>query len=394
MEYFSNPDISYFAKTNFRSDGKRFGIRQSDRLMHTYILGKTGSGKTNLLTTLILQDILHNRGCCVFDVHGDLLKNIQSHIPRHRIRDVILLDIADPFHEYRYNPLRKVSAEKRSLVVAGLLDSFQKLWRSAWGVKLEHILRYILLTLLSIPKADLSDIARIIHDKEFRESVLGDIDSEEIQTFWKNEFPKYTKNDIIPILNKVGAFLAHPALKRFLITNPKDISLRQVMDTSKVVLIDLSKGRLGKDAAHLVGSILITSFAHASFSRIDTEENKRIPFHIFLDEFHNYTTPTITGMLSELRKFKVSLTLANQYINQLDADIKNAVLGNVGTIISFRLGQQDAKYMAQAFHPEFAQTDFTHLENYSIYLSLMIAGRPSKPFSADTIPYVDILAPP
>ena len=268
------------------------------------------------------------------------------------------------------------------------------LWRSAWGVKLEHILRYILLTLLSIPKSDLSDIPRIIHDKSFRESVISHIDSKEIITFWKDEFPKYTKNDIVPILNKVGAFLAHPALKRFLVTNPNDISLRQCMDTSKVVLIDLSKGRLGKDAAHLIGSILITSFAHASFSRIDTEEDHREPFHIFLDEFHNYTTPSITGMLSELRKFKISLTLANQYISQLDNDIKNAVLGNVGTLISFRLGQQDAKYMAQAFYPEFESTDFTLLENYSIYLSLMINGRPSKPFSADTIPYIDILAPP
>lgn len=394
MRYYTNPDISYFAKTNFRSDGKRFGIHQSDRLMHTYILGKTGAGKTNLLTTLILQDIQHNRGCCVFDVHGDLLKNIKNHIPINRIRDVILLDIADPFHQYRYNPLRKVSAEKRSLVVAGLLDSFQKLWRSAWGVKLEHILRYILLSLLSIPQADLSDIPRIIHDIRFRESVLKQIDSPEIITFWRDEFPKYTKNDIVPILNKVGAFLAHPALKRFLITNSKDISLRQAMDQSKIVLIDLSKGRLGKDAAHLIGSILITSFAHAAFSRIDTEEGKRVPFHIFLDEFHHYTTPSITGMLSELRKFKVSLTLANQYINQLDADIRNAVLGNVGTLISFRLGQQDARYMAQAFTPEFEASDFTHLENYSIYLSLMIKGRPSKPFSADTIPYTNILAPP
>lgn len=388
---FWNPEISYFAKTNFRNDGKVFGVFQKDRLMHTYILGKTGAGKTNLLTTLILQDILHGRGCAVFDVHGDLLNNVLNNIPGDRVEDVIHLDISNPFLVYRYNPLRKVSEEKKSLVVGGLLDAFHKLWRSAWGVKLEHILRYILLTLLSIPKSDLSDITRIIHDSTFRQQCIAKVDNEEILRFWHNEFPKYTKNDIIPILNKVGAFLAHPSIKRFFITNQKDISLRYCIDQSKILLIDISKGRIGVDASHLIGSILITSFANASFTRIDTEENKRVPFHIFLDEFQNYTSPSISGILSELRKFKISLTLANQYLYQLDTDIKNAVLGNVGTIIAFRTGQQDAKYLAQEFHPIFQTSDFTSLENYDIYLKLMISGKPSRPFSATTIPYQRIL---
>lgn len=388
---FWNPEISYFAKTNFRDDGKVFGIFQQDRLMHIYILGKTGSGKTNLLTTLILQDIIHGRGCAVFDVHGDLLNNILENIPTNRIKDVIHLDIANPFLTYRYNPLRKVSEEKKSLVVGGLLDAFHKLWRGAWGVKLEHILRYILLTLLSIPKSDLSDIPRIIHDSNFREQCMRYLENEEILRFWKSEFPKYTKNDIVPILNKVGAFLAHPSVKRFLITNPKDISLRQCIDQSKILLIDISKGRIGIDASHLIGSILITSFANASFTRVDTDEDKRIPFHIFLDEFQNYTSPSISGILSELRKFKISLTLANQYLYQLDTEIKNAVLGNVGTIISFRTGQADAKYLAQEFLLIFQTSDFTSLENYDIYLKLMISGKPCKPFSATTIPYQQIL---
>ncbi len=384
---FWNPDISYFARTNFRAHGKVFGMFQKDRLMHTYILGKTGTGKTNLLTTLILQDIVHGRGCAVFDVHGDLLKNILGNIPKNRIADVVHLDIASPFMVYRYNPLRKVSEEKKSLVAGSLLDAFHKLWRGAWGVKLEHILRYILLTLLSVPKSDLSDIPRIIHDSGFRERCIGFVDNEEILRFWKNEFPKYTKNDIVPILNKVEAFLAHPAIKRFLITNPRDISLRYCMDDSKILLIDISKGKIGADASHLIGSILISSFANASFSRIDTEENKRVPFHIFLDEFQNYTSPSISGILSELRKFKISLTLANQYLHQLDTEIKNAVLGNVGTLIAFRTGQTDAKYLAQDFQPIFKASDFTSLENYDIYLKLMISGRPSRPFSATTIPF-------
>jgi hypothetical protein len=277
------------------------------------------------------------------------------------------------------------------LVVGGLLDAFEKLWRGAWGVKLEHILRYILLTLVSISQSDLSDIPRIIHDKEFRESCIQHIENQEILRFWKSEFPKYSKNDLVPILNKVGGFLAHPAVKRFLITNPKDISLRYCMDSSKILLIDISKGRIGVDASHLIGSILLTSFANAAFTRIDTDEQNRVPFHIFLDEFQNYTSPSISGMLSELRKFKVSLTLAHQYLHQLDVEIKNAVLGNVGTIIAFRTGQADAKYLAQEFKPVFQTSDFTSLENYDIYLKLMIWGKPSKPFSATTLPFQDIL---
>lgn len=389
--YYNNPYISYFAKTNFRTEGKVFGIFQKDRMMHLYILGKTGTGKTNLLTTLILQDILHNRGCAIFDVHGDLVQNILNHIPRDRVKDVIHLDIYDEFLSYRYNPLRKVSEDKRSLVVGGLLDAFKHLWKGAWGVKLEHILRYVILTLLTQNQSNLSDITKIIHNQSFREQCISNLKNKDIIRFWRDEFPKYTKNDIIPILNKVGAFLAHPSVYRFLIANQKDISLRHCMDTSKIVLIDISKGKIGTDASHLIGSILITSFANASFSRISMDEDKRVPFHIFLDEFQNYTSPSISEILSELRKFKVSLTLANQYLHQLDIDIKNAVLGNVGTLIAFRTGQQDAKYLAQEFYPVFKASDFVSLENFDVYLKLMISGKPSKPFSASTIPYQSIL---
>jgi len=246
---FWNPYISYFAQTNFRNKGKLFGIFQKDRMMHVY---------------LILQDIIHNRGCAVFDVHGDLLKNILNYIPQKRIQDVVHLDISNQFMNYRYNPLRKVSEEKKSLVVGGLLDAFKKLWKGAWGIKLEHILRYILLTLLSQSKSHLGEIPKIIHDSNFREQCLLKVENKEIISFWKNEFPKYSRNDLIPILNKVGAFLAHPSVKRFLITNTKDISLRQCIDQSKIVLIDISKGKIGIDASHLIGSILITSFANAA----------------------------------------------------------------------------------------------------------------------------------
>lgn len=392
MHYW-NPQISYFAKTNFRNHGKRFGIFQKDRLMHLLVLGKTGTGKTNLLTSLLVQDIIHGRGCGVFDLHGDLINEVLSIIPKYRIRDVIHLDISDPLLAYRYNPLRKVSAQYKSLVIAGLLDAFKKLWKSAWGVKLEHILRYIILTLLDQPESNLGDIARIIHDESFREMALANVTNKEVLAFWRDEFPKYTKGDVLPILNKLGGFVAHDSVRRIFIENPKDISLRKCMDEQKILLVDISKGKIGKDASYIIGALLITSMAHAAYSRIDTMENNRVPFHIFLDEFHNYTSSSVVDILSELRKFKISLTLANQYLYQLDSEIRNAVLGNVGTIIAFRTGQQDAKYLVQEFYPEFQITDFTSLENYDIYLKLLIAGKPSKPFSATTFFYRELLNP-
>lgn len=391
MPYF-NPNISYFAKTNFHNEGKLFGIFQKDRLMHTYILGKTGTGKTNLLTTLILQDMIHNRGCAVFDVHGDLIEQIKAHAPTHRIRDIIVIDPSNPLSQIRYNPLKKVGEEKKSLVVGGILDAFSKLWKASWGAKLEHILRYIILTLILQPKAHLGDITNIIHSSAFRDSCISRINNADILRFWQYEFPKYTKQDLIPILNKVGAFLAHPSVKRFFIENPKDISLRHLMDTQKIILIDISKGKIGSDAAHLVGSILISSFANASFTRINEQRDLRVPFHIYLDEFHNYTSESIIGMLSELRKFKVSLNLAHQYLYQLSTDIRNAVLGNVGTIISFRTGQQDAQYLAKEMYPVFESSDFTSLENFDIYLKLMINGKPSKAFSATTISFKEVIS--
>jgi len=389
-----NKEISYFAYTNFRREGKLFGLWQRDRFLHTYILGKTGTGKTNLLTSLIIQDIIHNRGICVFDVHGDLTQTLLPIIPKHRKDDLIHLDIGNPDLTYRYNPLRHVSPKYRSLVASSLLESFHKLWKGAWGVKLEHILRYIILTLLDQPRVTIADIHRIIHDTQFQRECLKNITNPSVIRFWEDEFQKYTKNDLVPILNKVGAFMAHPAIRQFMIDNPKELSLRKCMDQGNIVVISISKGVLGSDVSNIIGSILLGAIMNASFSRIDTKMQRRKPFHLFLDEFQNYTTASIINMLSEIRKWKISLTLAHQYLNQLDTDIRNAVLGNIGTLICFRLGQIDARYMAQEFYPIFEASDFVNLENYDIYLKLMIQGKPSKAFSASTVQFSYILTLP
>jgi len=381
----NNKEIKYFGVTTYRNQRKRFGIIQSDALSHAYIIGKTGTGKSTLIETMIMQDIKAGRGCCLIEPHGDLVNNITKSIPEWRKKDLIYFDITDPNLKLKYNPFRKVSPEKRSLVASGILDVFSKLWNSAWGVKLEHILRFSILTLLDQPKANISDIVEILLNKEFRKEAMKHVKSESVRKFWKREFPEFLKHDLLPVLNKVGGMLVHPVIKRVLIENPEEVSFRKAMDEKKIVLVNLSKGHVGADVSHILGALLITSIASASFSRVDTEEDKRVPFMVYIDEFHNFTTLSLIGMFSELRKFKVGMTMAHQYMAQLDPDIKSAVLGNVGTIISFRIGTEDAMIMAKEMYPEFDIEDFINLPNYKIYLKLMIDGKPSRPFSAISI---------
>lgn len=380
----SNPDITYIGSTTYRNQQKRFGIKQVDRMMHTYMIGKTGTGKSTLIETMIIQDIQAGRGCCLLDPHGDLIDKVVKAIPERRKDDLIYFNIPDPSLKLKYNPFRRVSPEKRSLVASGILDVFSKLWDSAWGVKLEHILRHAILTLLDQPKATIADIVEILLNKEFRKEALKHVKSESVKKFWKREFNEYHKYDLLPVLNKIGGMLVHPVIKRVLIDNPEEVSLRKAMDEKKIVLVNLSKGHVGADVSHILGALFITSIASASFSRVDTEEEKRIPFMTYVDEFHNFTTLSLIGMFSELRKFKVGMTMAHQYMAQLDPDIKSAVLGNVGTIISFRIGTEDAMLMAKEMYPEFDVEDFINLPNYKIYLKLMIDGKPSRPFSAMT----------
>jgi len=386
MQPFLDPYISYFAKVDFREQDNLFGIYQHDRLFGMYLLGKTGSGKTNVMKTLIYQDIIHDKGFCLFDINGDLLKEVLALIPKHRTKDIVLLDATNPNIEIGYNPLKKVSYQKRALIASSILETFQKLWgQQSWGLKLEYILRNVLLTLLDQPQANFSDIPRLLLEQNFQQQCLGNIISKNVIRFWQLEFPKYSKNDILPVLNKVGSFLSIPMINKILVENKNQISLRTIIDTKKIFLINLSKGSLGTDGAHLLGSLLLTSLSSAGFSRINIEEGKRVPFYIYLDEFQNYTTASLTNMFSELRKFNIGFILAHQYLHQLQTDIKNAVLGNIGTIICFKLGQVDAKYMAQEMYPVFQTSDFTNLEHFHIYLKLLINGKSPQAFSAKTI---------
>jgi len=381
-----NENITYFAQTNFRDERKTFGIYQADRLLHTYIIGKTGAGKTSLLKTKLLQDIYHKRGCCLFDPHGDLVESVLNEIPENRKEDVVYLNIPDLTMKYGYNPIEKVPYYRRSLVASGLIEIFRKLWGDkAWGPKVENILRHLILTLLDQEHATLRDIIALLHNEHYREHCHNNILDKDVRAFWKKEFKQYTKSDFVPVYNKIGAFLSHPALKRFTVENENQIDIAQLMNEGKILLINCSKGKLGVDGSNVIGSMLLNAIASAAFSRITITEESRIPFYIYLDEFQNFTTETIANMLSELRKFKLGLVMAHQFMAQVDSKIRDAVLGNVGTIICMRISLDNAMYMERHFYPVFHASDFVNLANFEMYLKLCINGRPSKAFSAQSI---------
>lgn len=355
-----------------------------------YVIGKTGVGKTTLLETLLLQDIHEGRGCVLIDPHGDFVERVVQRVPHDRRHDLIYFDVSDPKVAYGYNPLARVSADRRPLVASGMLDICKKMWADAWGVRMEHILRNAVLALLDQPFAALPDILTLLTDKQFRFQVVANIENEQVLKFWKEEFPQYSwryqADAIAPIQNKIGAFLSDPKLYRVLTRADGQLRLRSIMDQGKILLVNLAKGKIGEDSSSLFGGLLVTSIGLAAYSRADMPEEKRRPFFVFIDEFQNFTTLSIANMLSELRKFGVGMVLAHQYLSQLDPAIRSAVVGNAATIISFRIGAEDASFIAREFAPVFDPVDLMSLPNHDIYLKLMIDGTLSRPFSATTLP--------
>jgi type IV secretory pathway TraG/TraD family ATPase VirD4 len=383
-----NP-ITFFARTLYRHHRDRFGIKRKDRLSHVYVIGKTGAGKSTLLETMMLQDINRGEGFTLLDPHGDLVERIAKAIPPERRKDVIYFDPSDPKQPYGYNPLKRVAPEKRSLAASGIMEVFHKTWgERAWGQRMEHILRNALLLLLEQPEATLADLLRLFRDEAFRKNAAKRCGNEQVRDFWLLEFPKYTRfsaEAVAPIQSKVSAFLSDPTLCRVLTTPKQPIQIRKLMDEGKILLVNLAKGKLGEDSASLLGGLLVTTIGLAAFSRADISEHNRRAHWLYVDEFQSFTTLSLANMLSELRKYKVGMTLAHQYLHQLDPDIRHAVLGNAATLISFRLGAQDSEFIAQEFEPAFNGTDVLTLPNYHIYLKLLIDGEPSKPFSATTL---------
>ncbi len=381
-------DVSYFARTTFRNQRKLFGIKQTDRRYHALILGKTGAGKTTLMENLIRQDIDAGRGLALLDPHGDLADRVAGYVPLHRKQDLIYFNTPDIRQPYGYNPLRYVQAAQRPLVASGVLEVFKKQWGgNNWGVNMEHILRNAILALLDMPDSTLADIPRLLTDTSFRRRATACIANPQVKAFWERDFEAGGFNRgmaLAPVLNKVGAFLADPMLYRVL-TEPKEpLSFRKIMDEGKVLIVNLAKGRIGEDASSLLGGLLVSMLTVAAFSRADTPECLRRPFYLYVDEFQNFTTKSFANAAAELRKQGIAMTVASQHLEQIDADIRYAMLGNVGTLISFRVGAKDAPYLAREFYPDISQEDLLNLPNYHIVLRLMIDGAPSRPFSAET----------
>jgi hypothetical protein len=387
--------ITYFARTHYRHIRNLFGIRRRDRLFHTYVIGKTGAGKSNLLRTFILQDMRNGEGLTVIDPHGDLVEEIAASVPAHRRHEVVYFNVPDPNQPYGYNPLKHVAADRRSLATSGLLEAFHKLWgEKAWGQRLEYILRNALLAMLDQPSADLTDLLRLLRDDTFRKEIVANVRNEPVKDFWVHEYPKYAARyraeAIAPIQSKIGAFLADPLLRRILTAPERPLHLRKIMDDGKILLINLAKGKIGEDSAAMLGALLVTTLGLAGFSRADLPPGARRHHWIYMDEFQSFTTLSIATMLSELRKYNLGLTMAHQYLTQLQPEVRDAVIGNAGTLISFRLGGHDAPIIAREFLPTFSTEDLVNLPNYHIYLKLMIDGAPSKPFSALTVPSDEI----
>jgi hypothetical protein len=383
-----SPDVSYFARTNSRSDNRLFGIKQNDRLSHMYIIGKTGTGKSTLLETLAWQDLDSGCGFALVDPHGDLVERIFADATPGQRKRMIYLNAPDPAQPFGYNPLRRVREDKIPLAVSGMLETLKKLWPDAWGVRMEHVLRNSLYALLERDGSTLPDILSLYSDDEFRKSVVVGIRNETVKRFWVDEFAKYPARlrteAVAPIQNKLGALLSDPTLHRILVKPEIDLRFRSLMDEGKVLLVNVSKGRLGEEASLLLGSLIVSTIGLAAFSRAEALDSARRLFFVYLDEFQHFTTLMLANMMSELRKYGVGLVLAHQHMHQLEPDIRHAVLGNAATIISFRVGPEDAFLLAQEFQPKIEVVDLINLPNHAIYLKLMIDGAPSRPFSAIT----------
>ena len=354
-----------------------------------YIVGKTGTGKSTLLETLIRQDLVAGQGLALLDPHGDLVEQVLACLPEERKAHCIYFNVPDCTHPLGFNPLERVPSPHRALTASYLLKAFKKLWSEFWGPRTEHILRYALLALLDQPEVTLADVLRLLDEATFRKRVAERVANAQVRRFWLKEYESYPARlraeSIAPLQNKVGAFMANPILQNILRQPKSSFDMREIMDSGKVLLVNLAKGKIGEDTAALLGSLLVTNLGVAGLSRANMSGEKRRSFWVYLDEFHSFTTLSIANMLSELRKYGVGMVLAHQYLSQLDYQVRDSILGNVGTIISFRLGAADALILEKEFSPEITAQDLVSLSNYNIYLKLMVEGQISRPFSGETL---------
>jgi energy-coupling factor transporter ATP-binding protein EcfA2 len=376
--------------TNFRNSYQIFGIKDNDRFGHIYVLGKTGVGKSTLLQSMALSDINRGHGITVIDPHGDVAEYLLGQLSNQRINDVIYMNPSDAKSIVFYNPIANVPAEFHHLVASGLISTFKRIWEDSWGPRLEYVLSMCIRTLLTCPDKSLLDIHALLTDPVYRTKALVYIEEPYILSFWKNEFEKYSPafraEVIAPILNKMGVFLSNDPLRRTLGSKSTGLDIQKVMDEGKILIVNLSKGKIGEQASSILGSILVNAIQLGALHRSHQPEADRRPFYLYVDEVHSFVSLSFADILAEARKYKLSIFMAHQFIEQLHEKIRAAIFGNVGTMIIFRVGAEDAKYLVQEFEPTFDETDLVNLPKFQMYLKLMIDGASSLPFSASTIP--------
>jgi energy-coupling factor transporter ATP-binding protein EcfA2 len=390
----SPQDITPIGYHNFRGNSdQKFGIKLDDRRRHVYVVGKTGVGKSTLLENMAIADIRSGKGIAIIDPHGELAEKLLDYVPEERLDDVIYFDPSDMEHPIAFNPMEQVGNEFRHLVASGIMGVFKKIWVDAWSARMEYILNNTLLALLELPNSTLLGVLRMFAEPPYRKKIVDNLQDPVIKAFWQNEFARYSQKleteALAAIQNKVGQFVSNPLIRNILGQSRSTINMREIMDTGKIFIANLSKGKMGEDNSALLGAMIISRLQLAAMSRVDVPEDRRRDFFMYVDEFQNFATDSFASILSEARKYRLSLTLAHQYIGQLvtndgNAKVRDAVFGNVGTIISFRVGAADAEFLEKEFEPEFMQNDLVNLAKANIYIKLMIDGVSSKPFSATT----------
>jgi hypothetical protein len=383
-------EINFFAKTEFKNQLTNFGIKRLDRRKHMYIIGKTGTGKSTLIANLAINDMRNKEGLAVIDPHGDLSEILLDYVPSYRLNDVCYLDPADTRHPFRLNPLEVKDQKQAELVASGIVSIFYKLYSYSWGPRLEYILRNTILTLVNRPGSTLVDVPRILSDDSFRKKVVDKYCDKVLKNFWENEFNKmsnkFRSEAISPIMNKVGQFVTSPMIREIIGHPHSSINLEEFMNEGKILIGNFSQGKLGEDNAALLGAMFITRMQLAAMNRVNIPEQKRRDFYLYVDEFQNFATNSFIKILSEARKYRLSINVANQYIGQLSEDMQKAVFGNVGTLITFLIGAQDAGLLSREFGKEYEEEDLVKLGNFQIIIKLAIDNLTSTPFYALTLP--------
>lgn len=384
-------ELTLFARTDFRHLQHKFGIKIPDRRYHMYVIGKTGTGKSTMLENMIVDDIREGRGVAVVDPHGDLVKHVLEFIPEERIKDVVYFSPADRMYPVAFNPLENVDPDMKSIIASGVVGIFKKIFGEvSWGPRLEYILRNTILALLEVPGSTMMGITRILVDRPFREKILSQVKDPVIKDFFVNEFEQYDQKlrteAVAPIQNKVGQFLSSPTIRNIVAQPKSTIDIDEIMNSGKILLVNLSVGEIGEDASSLLGSLMITKIQLSAMHRASVSEEERRDFYLYVDEFQNFATESFATILSEARKYHLNLIMAHQYIAQMLEPVRDAVVGNVGTIISFRVGAPDADFLQKEFEPVFEANDMVNLDNYHVYVKMSIDGVTCPAFSALTLP--------